>query len=272
MGRWFAALLGLAAIVVVAAAFGARTGSVPAIRLGAPSDAAGLLAAVVAREAGPDRLALVGGVETFPVNDCCATVSQWAMSSESVDMALMCPDAAAALLEKDARFETAGPALYNAEVLVSRPGVRAVSAGVAQGRDRQAALIAQALGKDAVVDFMLPASLPYAYEKNVVDAVAVDFFTALLMRGDMASLAGADGDNLSYVLVVKKSLRDSPEFPRIIEAFRAAANMLDAPDGLRRAALEHKNISLSENEVRLWRKMRIRFVSPTNTPTGSPGS
>ena len=51
-------------------------------------------------------------------------------------MALMCPDAAAALLEKDARFETAGPVLYNAEVLVSRPGVRAVSAGAALTLDR----------------------------------------------------------------------------------------------------------------------------------------
>ena len=51
---------------------------------------------------------------------------------------------------------------------------------------------------------MLPASLPYAYERGIVDGVVVDFLKGSSLAGERIPLAGSEGDQATYVLVVRK--------------------------------------------------------------------
>ncbi|WP_031483264.1 ABC transporter substrate-binding (seleno)protein SaoB [Maridesulfovibrio frigidus] len=263
-------LLGLVVALSVAAAFGSPTESTTDIRIGTPSDTAGLLADLAVEEADIEGLTTVSGIKTFQINDCCTPVAQWAMSSQSVDLALMCPDSAGALVAKDARFNIIGPILYNSEVLVSRLDTKILSVGVAQGRTRLEPILKEALGEEISVSPMLPTSLPYAYKKKVVDAVVVDFFTALNMPGQITRLAQQKNENLSYVLVIRKDLQITPLYSRIIKAFENAATKMSNSTELQAAVLKYKKTTLNDEEVKLWQTLRIRFVSPISMPISLP--
>ncbi|WP_163337278.1 ABC transporter substrate-binding (seleno)protein SaoB [Desulfopila sp. IMCC35008] len=251
-------------IVVTALHLGDEKGLPILVNIGAPGDTAGLLLAVAVEESENIDLQLRRGIETLLVNDCCAVVSQWAMSSESLDLALMCPDSALALVERDNRFEVVGPILMNAEVLVTKKDRPILSIGFAQGRIRHAEHVASTFKDSVAVSAMLPASLPYAYEKNVVDGVVVDFLTALTLNGNKTSLAGAEKHNISYVLVVRKSFRKSLAYTQLLTAIEKATYKLAQPDELSRVVTQYKNKKMGTKEIELWQKMQVRFVIPTS--------
>lgn len=268
MGRVLVCVV-LALSVVAVLLFGGEKDSPNLVNFGAPADTAGLLLAVAVEEAENIDLQMRRGIETFLVNDCCAAVSQWAMSSESLDLALMCPDSALALVKRDKRFEVVGPILMNAEVLVTKRDRPILSIGVAQGRVRHAVHVASTLKDSVAISAMLPASLPYAYEKNVVDGVAVDFLTALTLEGEKTSLAGAEKENISYVLVVRKSFKKSLAYTHLLTALEKATCKLAQPDELSRVVKQYRNENMGTKEIELWQKLQARFVIPTSMLTAS---
>ncbi|OPX90861.1 MAG: hypothetical protein A4E53_00799 [Pelotomaculum sp. PtaB.Bin104] len=234
------------------------------VKIGAPDDAGGMIVHYLVNEKGYGGAVLQNNFELYPVKDCCTSTAQWALTTNLYDLAVMCPDASASLIEKDSRFEIVGPCLVNSDIVVLKTGLPPQKIGVAQSRTHQTQIVAEHFGCAAAP--MLPSAIPYAYEKNAVDGVVVDALRGLTMTGDkLPATAGAAG-HITYVLVVNKSFKEDTRYQEFLRLFQESVNELNQPETLIEEIRKYKNIDFTRKEVELWSRLGIKYVF-TAAPT-----
>ncbi|MBP8645795.1 MAG: hypothetical protein KBH99_06725 [Syntrophobacteraceae bacterium] len=263
MTRSLAALVALVLIMAAAVAMVASPESMwdPSKSvIGIPDDTGGLIVHYLLRQQGLPFEADITSFEAYAVKDCCASTAEWALSGNLLDLAVICPNAAERLVQKDRRFRIVGPCLFNSEVLVRRPGSELKRLGIAQRRDRQRDLLKPFCGASCAPQPMLPASLPYAYERGIVDGVVVDFLKSTSLAGERIPLAQNEGDHPTYVLVVRKEWEPSLRYRQFLDSWQRAATDLEKPEVLIKAVASFKGISWSSMETDEWKRLKIRFA------------
>jgi hypothetical protein len=264
MKKVFAAIA--AAVLLLLAAFSAfpqREENNGKVRIGAPDDTGGMIIHYLVNEKGYGDAETQCDFEMYSVKDCCASTSQWALSTNQYDLAVMCPDAAASLLEKDGRFEIVSPCLVNSDIVVVRPGVIPQKIGVAQNRSHQEQIAAGVFGRECATAPMLPAAIPYAYEKKAVDGMVVDALRGFAMAGEKIPAPAVPGGHVTYVLVVNKSFKDDLRYSEFITLFQVSVEELNNPDVLIGEIRKYKNIDFTREEVEQWNRLGIRHVFTT---------
>lgn len=229
------------------------------IKIGVPPGASLVLAGYVANQMGINSGATPTlDIESFP--DCCSANIQLALSSLKIDAALMCPDAAEALVVRDDRYSIVGPCLANSDILVLRgdPGT-AKKIGISQNHNYQKDIVNRILGPGLETSSMSYASLSPAYDREDVDGVVIDIEGALLLTGTRLSVGGSLGDVVTYELVVRKDL---PGLERLIGAFAAAATTLNDPVNLQAAITSYGQFPVSGGEATQWIQQNILFLRP----------
>lgn len=228
------------------------------IRIAAPDDFGGLLSHYLMQE--KKLLCITMTTELFPLMDCCSTTAEWAMSSNRVDVAWLCPDAASTLIEKDKRFEILGPALINSQILVIRQDNTPRRIAYSHKRAYQKALIRHRFGPYCEAIPVMPAALPYLYEKGNVDGVIIDVLKGLVLKGNYLPLSGNGAEVTTYVLVIRKAFRKSALFLRVIEMLKAGAGELN--DIAVATKLLGKEKGLTPQQVRQILSLGVRFAPP----------
>ncbi len=264
MKKVFAAIAAAALLLLAAfSAFPQREENNGKVKIGAPDDTGGMIIHYLVNDKGYGDAETQCDFEMYSVKDCCASTSQWALSTNQYDLAVMCPDAAASLLEKDGRFEIVSPCLVNSDIVVVRPGVIPQIIGVAQNRSHQEQLAAGVFGPDVATAPMLPAAIPYAYEKKAVDGVVVDALRGFTMAGEKIPAPAGPSGHVTYVLVVNKSFKDDLRYSEFITLFQASVEELNNPDVLIEEIRKYKNIDFTHEEVEQWNRLGIRHVFTT---------
>lgn len=189
---------------------------------------------------------------TRQVGDCCAAVSQWGLSSRELDMAVMCPDAARMLLEKNADYISLGPLLLDGDSLVRRAESTGIvrKVGISHQRTAQKELAQEVVPEAEVVE-MLPASLPYALERGVVEAVVLDRLVATQTPLPLVELSKNASTRATQVLVIHRRLLNN--------AAKLRAALQQAVDDSNSAL---SALLISTKEETGWTKPLTRFVSP----------
>ncbi len=256
--------LGIAIVIVIAVAAGAlllpHRGEVVdahAINVGAPSDTGGLVAVELARTGGIEGCA----IEAYPLKDCCATKTEYALSVDLLDAAIMCPDAAARLVARDDRYVIAGPLVCNSDVIVSRGGV-VKSVALSQRRAYQEDAARAAFGEDTVLRPMLSSAIAYAIERAEVDAAVMDVLDARAIDRPKTSIAEAGGDITTYELVVTRQLMADPAYAEFLAMVSRTVNDLNDIEHLKAAVEARTGVPLSIEEVKAWKQAGTRFVAP----------
>jgi hypothetical protein len=253
------------AVALVATRPGKRDPSKSVIAI--PDDTGGLIVHhLLRRQQGLPFDARAVPFEACTVKDCCASTAEWALSGDLLDLAVICPDAAERLVQKDSRFRIVGPYLFNSEVLVLRSGTEPQRLGVAQRRDRQRDLVRAVCPAGCELQPMLPASLPYAYERGIVDGVVVDFLKAASLAGERIPPTGIEGDQATYVLVVRKEWEVSDRYRLFLEALQRAVTELEEPETLIGAVAAFRGISWTSRETDEWKRLKIRYAVPGKAP------
>lgn len=272
-------LVGLCAIVAISAVLVAalRTGvderMRPAFRVGAPEGVGGVLVARALGEGGGNGARVVRDASgLFSIKDCCASVTRFALRADELDAALLCPDAAADLVARDPRFARLGACVLNGDVAVVRGGSTRGLIGVPRGRGRLEALTRARFGPGCDVRWMLPASLPYAYVRRVVDGVVVDALRAFDMEGERVSLCGPDNDAVTWELVARREVMVEGAFREFRVGLERAVRDLAREDLLRLELETRRGKPWTRQEVEEWNSLRVRFVMPPGaSPDGSEG-
>jgi hypothetical protein len=250
-------------LVVSLSAFPQREKDNGKVKIGAPDDTGGMIIHYLIKQKGYKGAEVQHDFEMYPVKDCCASTSQWALSTNQYDLAIMCPDAAASLLEKDGRFEIVSPCLINSDIVVARPGLTPQKIGVAQNRSHQEQIAIGVFGPEVAVMPMLLTAIPYAYEKNAVDGVIVDALRGFTLIGEKIPAPAWPGGHVTYVLVVNKSFKADPRYSEFITLFQASVEDLNSPDILIEEIRKYKNIDFTREEVEQWNRLGIRYVYTT---------
>jgi len=230
------------------------------VKIGTPDDTGGMIIHYLINEKGFQGTEARAGLEIYPVKDCCSSTSQWALSTSQYDIAIMCPDAAASLVEKDSRFEIIGPCLVNSDIVVVKPGLTPSKIGVVRSRPHQAQIVAGIFGQNCTAVPMMPAAIPFAYEKNAVDGVVVDALKGLAMDGDKLFPADGSKSHITYVVVVNKSFKNDPRYQEFLNLLQESACDLNNPDVLTQEIRIYKNIEFTREEVDIWIRLGIKYI------------
>ncbi len=237
-------------------------------RIGIPDGAAGLLARYVLQEKLASHSVQAVRFEPHTLYDCCASTTQYALGSGHLDIAIMCPDAARALVAKDKRFEIIGPVMINSDVLITRADVdlQQPTIGISDKRELQKKMVAERFGGNGKAAPMLHSAVPFAYARGAIQGAILDITKVLHLAGDLDS-AGAHGRNIyTYVMVGKKSLQNSRRYSLFIEKYGEAVEEMDDPHNLLRLLQTYESPNISMGDVLKWQKMNVHFTNPLHSP------
>lgn len=266
MNRWVVATV-VVVVVTVAATLvlsSPREQGPVGLRIGSPDDMAGLIVDHMLRDGAVSGEHVIDGLTSFEMKDCCTSRAEWALSSESLDAALMCPDAARRLVEKDGRFVIVGPCLANSDVVLIRDDVEPGRIAVTQNRDYQIEVVSDRFGPTVTTTGMVTSAIPYAYERGAVDGAVLDVLKARDFGGRWLSSKNADGsDRITYVLVVSTQFQRSAGYADFIEAFERSSDELNDPVILMDAIEAYKGERITGEEAKKWKAQEIRFLSTT---------
>ncbi len=162
--------------------------------------------------------------EAYFIKDCCAKTSQWALSSDLLDMSIMCVSAASAFVESNPSFVIFSPVAMNTDVFLVKADPLS-NIGMTQNRAYQKELINKRFGETVNIVPMVSQGLPYALEKKELQAAVIDVTKAMLLDGDI-SPANVNGDYISYVLVVNKEFLKKEVFKKYVAEFNEATDAL----------------------------------------------
>lgn len=238
-----------------------RTQTANSLTIGAPDDSGGLVVDYIVRKRMFKAGSVVSKWEKYPIKDCCTSSSEWALSTDALDMAVMCPDSAQGLIEKNPRFRVIGPCVLNSDVLVVRPGVDAAKIGITQKRHYQEKLVEERFRGACTICPMLSAGLPYAYVRSIVDGIVVDVLKAFSVDGKRLS-AREGKDLVTYVLVLRKGFENSPVYKRFMAAWAVALIELGDVAALKGEIEAYKGVRWTDRELEEWKRLGVRFVLP----------
>jgi hypothetical protein len=237
-------------------------------RIGVPDGAAGLLARYVLQEKLGTHPVKAVHFEPHTLYDCCASTTQYALGSGHLDIAIMCPDAARALVAKDKRFGVIGPVMINSDVLITRADVdlQQPTIGISDKRVLHKKMVAERFGEKGRTAPMLHSAVPFAYARGAIQGAIVDITKVLQLAGDLDN-AGARGQNIyTYVMVSKKSLQKSRQYSLFLEKYGQAVEEMDDPGNLLKMLQAYESPNISMGDVLKWQKMNVHFTNPLHSP------
>ena len=237
-------------------------------RIGIPDGAAGLLARYVLQEKMGTHAVQTVRFEPQTLYDCCAGTTQYALGSGHLDLAIMCPDAARALVSKDHRFMVVGPVMINSDVLITQPNadLRQPTIGVSDKRELQKQMVVGRFGEHGRAAPMLHSALPFAYVRGVIQGAVLDITKVLRLAGDLDGAAAQGRSIYTFVMVIKKSLQNNRQYTIFIEQYGQAVQEMDDPHNLLRLLQTYESPNISMGDVLKWQKMNVHFTNPLHSP------
>ncbi len=237
-------------------------------RIGIPDGAAGLLARYVLQERMGVHSVQTVRFEPHTLYDCCASTTQYALGSGHLDIAIMCPDAARALVGKDKRFMVIGPVMINSDILITRPDVdlQQPTIGISDKRELQKKMVAERFGDNGKAAPMLHSAVPFAYARGAIQGAILDITKVLHLTGDLDGAAVRSQSIYTYVMVSKKSLKNSQQFSLFLDKYGQAVEEMDDPRNLLRLLQTYESPNISMGDVLKWQKMNVHFTNPLHAP------
>lgn len=232
-------------------------------RVGIPEGSTGLLTAYVLKEKmGRDNISAVR-FEPYALYDCCAAATQYALGSGHLDLAVMCPDAATALIAKDQRFVVVGPVMYNSDVVVRHHYRRRESPTIAisQNRERQRQLLTAFFGDKIEVAPMLHSAVPFAYARDRVDGAVLDIAKAFSLVGEMTGHQ-ENSEVVTGVLVAKRTVLASDQYRHFVSGYRQALEEMRDHDKLLQLLKENLSQHIDHGDITTWKAMNVKFANP----------
>lgn len=202
----------------------------------------------------------------YPFKDCCSSSAAWALSTNDLDMAVICPDAAQRLIKKDARYMIVGPCRVNSDVLLLHTAKTPQSLGITQNREYQKDLAQARFGPDIKIYPMLGNALPYAYREKRIDGAVLDIAGAQRLSGRRESLR-RDKDIVTYVLVVRKTFLQEPVIRQFVQCYNQAVTDLEDVQLLQETIEKYAGYACNGKEASEWKKMNVRNLPLTIAAT-----
>lgn len=181
------------------------------------------------------------------------------MSSEVLDLAIVCADAARKFVENDPRFEIVGVCVKNSDIFVLKNRVTPKKIGVTQNRKYQEEIVRERFGEECEIVPMLGTSLPYALENDLVDGIMVDVTKGWILNGEKEKTS-VNREYVTYVLLVRTDFKKNPIYKKFINVYKKSVNELESADVLLEELKSYVNNSITEGGIDKWHRWNINLV------------
>lgn len=182
---------------------------------------------------------------------------QWALSSEQIDMAIICKEAAKKFVEYDKNFEIVDTVVQNSDVfLVKNENIKKV--GVTQNRNYQIDLVKEYYESAKEVPF-ISGGLAYALESDKVDAIVIDSIKALGLNGKKFSTA-INKDYDTYVMVVNKSFKQNKLYNQFIKLYNQSVKELNDENLFKKELEKYTDTEISKEVWGEFKKWNLKFL------------
>lgn len=187
---------------------------------------------------------------------------QWALSSENIDIAIVCKEAADNFIKEESnKFVNLGPLVENSDVvLVKNKPVKTL--GVIQNRNYQK-YIAQKYFPDKKTYPFIGTGIAYALESDKVDAIVVDAFKAFKLKGEKIPTADK-GDYETYVLIANKDFIKTDTYKEFVNLYNRSVEEISSERGYKKALKNFFKKEISDNEWKEIESWKIRFLKIKN--------
>jgi ABC-type amino acid transport substrate-binding protein len=227
------------------------------VRIGVSDDTSGFVIDYMKSKDNFKNLQLVNNLDTYTVADCCSSTTQWALSSDEIDLAIICKEAAKEFIENDNDFVVVSPVLKNSDIfLINNRNIDKI--GVTNKRNYQYDLVRKYY-KNAEIVPITGTALGYALESKQVDGAVMDIFRALSLEGEKLSTA-SNGEYESYVLVSSKEFMKSKEYKSFITLYNKAVKELQDEKTFKKELKNYKNIDVTIKEMEDMKSWKIKFL------------
>ena len=186
---------------------------------------------------------------------------QWALSSDQIDMAIICKEAADKFVKYDKNFEIVNPVVQNSDVFLLKDK-NPKKIGYTQNRNYQLDLIKQYYKEAKSIPF-ISGGLAYALESNKVDGVIVDAIKSLSLEGTKLSTS-INNSYDTYVLVVNKTFKESKSYKKFLKLYNKSVNDLQDKTIFKNELENYTDIKISDKDLGEFKKWKLKFLQIQN--------
>lgn len=187
---------------------------------------------------------------------------QWALSSEEIDMAIICKEATREFIKYDNNFEIVCPLIQNSDVFLFKEEYPK-NIGITQNRNYQSELIKRYY-KDSEIVPLIGRSLAYALESKLVEGVVIDSMRAIALEGKKIPTTTL-GDYNTYVLIVNKKFKGNDTYDEFISLYNQSVEELKSNNNFKKALNEYKDIDISNKDLGEIKSWKLKFLQIKET-------
>lgn len=122
------------------------------------------------------------------------------------------------MIEKNSDFVIVGESIANGDVILKRKGKELKRVAFSGGKLEQLRMIEENLSSDIWVVSLASSAIPYAFERGDIDGAVLDSSKYSKLKGEY-EIIPYEGNYITYVLVMKKSVISSKEFKNFIKIY-----------------------------------------------------
>lgn len=182
---------------------------------------------------------------------------QWALSSDQVDMAIICKEAADKFVKYDKNFEIVNPLVQNSDVFLLK-NEKPKNIGYTQNRNYQLDLIKEYYKEAKTVPF-ISGGLAYALESKKVDGIVVDIIKSLSLEGSKFSTSENSSYD-TYVLVVNKNFKKSKLYNQFVKLYNKSIEELKNKNTFKTELKNYTDAKISDKDLEDLKKWKLKFL------------
>lgn len=190
-------------------------------------------------------------LDSYLFIDCCSNAGQWSLLTQNTDLGFYCSHISMAIVNQNEGFSIYGPVVMNGEVLGHWEDPSEIrTMAIPMKREHLAKLVQEEYPEVDEIREVSAASILYAFEDRQVDGAVMDIARAFQLP-QYSYTSVTDQDYVSYCLVVRDDIVDTPQFQLFLKYYNETAQALNDKDTIQ---------SLYGMDDAFWKAVRLKFL------------
>ena len=190
-------------------------------------------------------------MDSYLFIDCCSNTGQWALLTQDIDMGFYCSHVSVNIVNQVEGFSIYGPVVMNGEVLAYRGSPQSIELlGVPAKREHLKQLAQEQYPWVKEIKEVSADSILYAFADHQLDGAVMDISRAFKMP-DQQYTRVSDQDYVSFCLVVRDDIVQTPQFQAFIRYYNETVEQLNDRDHLQ---------ELYGMDDQFWAEMPLKFL------------
>lgn len=190
-------------------------------------------------------------LDSYLFIDCCSNAGQWSLLTKDIDLGFYCSHISVAIVNQSEGFSIYGPAVMNGEVLgywEEPEDIRTMA--IPMKREHLAELVREEYPWVESIREISATSILYAFGDRQVDGAVMDIARAFQMP-EYQYTHVSDQDYVSYCLVVRDDIVDTPQFQTFIQYYNEIVEELNNKENLQ---------ALYGMDDAFWENVNLKFL------------